>query len=56
MPGTYTVRLTVGGKSIEQPLVVKMDPRVTTPAAGLEQQFKLSMECYDGADECAGRD
>src|SRR5581483_2727792 len=25
MPGTYTVRLTVGGKSVEQPLVVKMD-------------------------------
>jgi photosystem II stability/assembly factor-like uncharacterized protein len=48
MPGTYTVRLTVGGKSVEQLLVVKMDPRVTTPAAGLEQQFKLSKLCHDG--------
>jgi hypothetical protein len=47
-PGTYTVRLTVGGRSVEQPLVVRMDPRVTTPPAGLEQQFKLSMVCYDG--------
>jgi photosystem II stability/assembly factor-like uncharacterized protein len=27
LPGTYTVRLTVGGKSYTQPLVVKMDPR-----------------------------
>lgn len=27
LPGTYTVRLTVGGKSYAQPLVVKMDPR-----------------------------
>src|SRR5581483_8852458 len=51
MPGTYTVKLTAGGKSVEQPLVVKMDPRVTTPAAGLEQQFRLSMICYDGATE-----
>jgi photosystem II stability/assembly factor-like uncharacterized protein len=27
LPGTYTVRLTVGGKSYTQPLIVKMDPR-----------------------------
>ena len=27
LPGTYTVRLTVGGKSYSQPLVVKADPR-----------------------------
>jgi photosystem II stability/assembly factor-like uncharacterized protein len=51
LPGTYTVKLTVGGKSVEQPLVVKMDPRVTTTAAGLEQQFKLSMLCYDGMSD-----
>jgi photosystem II stability/assembly factor-like uncharacterized protein len=51
LPGTYTVRLTAGGKSVEQALVVRMDPRVTTPAAGLEQQFQLSMLCYDGMAE-----
>jgi photosystem II stability/assembly factor-like uncharacterized protein len=51
LPGKYTVKLSAGGKAFEQPLVVKMDPRVTTPAAGLEQQFKLSMLCYDGANE-----
>jgi hypothetical protein len=28
LPGIYTVKLTVGGKSYAQPLVVKMDPRV----------------------------
>jgi photosystem II stability/assembly factor-like uncharacterized protein len=50
-PGTYTVKLTVGGKTHEQPLVVKMDPRVTTPADGLEKQFKSSMQCYDGMKE-----
>ena len=27
LPGTYTVKLTAGGKSYTQPLVVKMDPR-----------------------------
>ena len=29
LPGVYTVRLTVGGKTFTQPLVVKMDPRIT---------------------------
>jgi photosystem II stability/assembly factor-like uncharacterized protein len=48
LPGTYSVRLTVGDRTIEQPLMVKMDPRVTTAKEGLEQQFKLSMQCYDG--------
>jgi photosystem II stability/assembly factor-like uncharacterized protein len=28
VPGRYTVRLTVGGRSLTEPLVVKMDPRV----------------------------
>jgi photosystem II stability/assembly factor-like uncharacterized protein len=48
LPGQYTVRLTVSGKAYTQPIVVKMDPRVTTPAEGLAQQFNLSMQCYDG--------
>src|SRR5207237_529253 len=47
-PGAYTVWLTVAGLSYTQPLIVKMDPRVTTPAEGLERQFTLSMQCYDG--------
>ena len=45
-PGTYTVRLTAGGVTSTQPLVVKMDPRVKTTAAGLEQQRALSMQLY----------
>jgi hypothetical protein len=40
--------LTTRGKSVTQPLVVVMDPRVKTPAAGLAQQFALSKEMYDG--------
>jgi hypothetical protein len=48
-PGRYTVRLTVSGKSYTQPITVKQDPRVTTPAAMLQQVYTLSRAAYDGA-------
>ncbi|MGI8548210.1 MAG: WD40/YVTN/BNR-like repeat-containing protein [Gemmatimonadaceae bacterium] len=48
-PGAYTVRLSVAGKSYTQPLTLRLDPRVTTPAAGLAQLASLSREMYDGA-------
>jgi hypothetical protein len=48
-PGTYTVRLTVDGKSYTQPLTLRLDPRVKTPAAGLAQLNMLSREMYEGA-------
>ena len=35
LPGTYTVRLTAGGKVLTAPLVVKMDPRVKASPAEL---------------------
>jgi photosystem II stability/assembly factor-like uncharacterized protein len=41
LPGEYAVRLSVDGHSYTAPLTVKMDPRVKTPFAGLEQQFRL---------------
>ena len=44
VPGTYTVRLTVDGKTLTQPLVLKMDPRIKTPAEGLRAQYDRSME------------
>ncbi len=44
LPGQYTVRLTVNGQSQTQPLAIRMDPRVHTPQAGLEQQFRLARE------------
>jgi photosystem II stability/assembly factor-like uncharacterized protein len=40
-PGDYRVRLTVDGEVSEQPLRVRMDPRVTTPAADLARQYGL---------------
>jgi hypothetical protein len=45
-PGNYTVRLTVGGESYMQPLSVRLDPRVTTPAAALQENATLSLEMY----------
>jgi photosystem II stability/assembly factor-like uncharacterized protein len=44
LPGQYAVRLTVNGQSQTQPLTIRMDPRVHTPQAGLEQQFRLATE------------
>lgn len=48
-PGSYTVRLTVDGKSLTQPLTLKLDPRVKTPAIGLTQLATLTRDLYDGA-------
>src|SRR5262249_18805623 len=48
MPGDYTVKLTVDGKSSTQSLHVMMDPRVKTPHEALVEQFRLSKEMYDG--------
>ena len=45
--GTYTVRLTAGGKSYTQPLTVTMDPRVKSGPLALQQQFALSKRLYD---------
>jgi photosystem II stability/assembly factor-like uncharacterized protein len=47
MPGTYTATLTVNGEKYSKSFVVKMDPRVTTPNAALQQQYDLSMICYN---------
>jgi photosystem II stability/assembly factor-like uncharacterized protein len=48
-PGNYTVRLTVNGQQLTQPLVLRLDPRVRTPAAGLAQLATLSRDLYDRA-------
>ena len=44
LPGLYTVKLTVNGKSYTAPLRVKMDPRVKTTPEALQQQFEMEME------------
>jgi len=47
-PGSYTVRLSVDGQVAEQPLVVRLDPRVALDEADLRLQTELSMRCYEG--------
>jgi hypothetical protein len=44
MPGDYTVKLTVNGQSYEQPLMVKMDPRVKTSQEDLQKQFDMAQQ------------
>jgi photosystem II stability/assembly factor-like uncharacterized protein len=45
-PGRYTVRLTVNGQRYEQPLNIRMDPRVKTPEPELRRQYELSLQLY----------
>ena len=47
LPGTYTVKLTVGGKAFSQPLTIRMDPRVKASAADLTQQFQIESKLVD---------
>jgi len=44
LPGVYTVKLTVDGRQYTAPLTVKMDPRVKTPPAGLQQQYEAGKQ------------
>ena len=47
LPGTYTVELTVGGKTQSATFDVVKDPRVATSKAGYVAQFKLVRELTD---------
>ncbi|MDB4869750.1 MAG: glycosyl hydrolase repeat-containing protein [Gemmatimonadales bacterium] len=47
LPGEYTVRLTVNGRSYSQPLSVKMDPRAPITAAGLKVQHDIGVRMND---------
>ena len=49
VPGVYTVKLTVNGETMTQPLTVKMDPRVKSTAAMIAQQFALAKRVYDAS-------
>lgn len=44
LPGSYQARLTVDGKSYNQPFKLMMDPRVKTTAADLAKQFDLEFK------------
>jgi photosystem II stability/assembly factor-like uncharacterized protein len=56
LPGTYTVRFTVDGKSESQPLVIKMDPRVNTSTADLETLHTAQVNMAASLDALAKAD
>jgi photosystem II stability/assembly factor-like uncharacterized protein len=43
VPGDYTLRLTVDGRSITQPLTVELDPRSSASQADLEAQLDFAL-------------
>ncbi len=47
IPGTYTVKLTVGDKTQSQQFVVKPDPRLKTTPAEFTAQLSLSIQVRD---------
>jgi hypothetical protein len=56
LPGTYTVRLTVEGKTESAPLLVKMDPRVEVSAADLEALHSAQVKMAASLDGLAKAD
>ena len=50
MPGKYTLKLNINGKTYTQPLNLKLDPRTRGTEAGLAQKFALAMEVYQDQD------
>jgi len=47
VPGEYTVKLTVNGKSSTQPLIVKPDPRSKATQEALQRQFALASQLIE---------
>jgi hypothetical protein len=47
LPGTYTLKLAVDGKSQTVPAEVKLDPRVHVSQADLQKQIELEMKVRD---------
>jgi len=47
LPGTYTVKLTVGDKVIEEPVEVKLDPGIKTSVAELQQALDMQVKLRD---------
>jgi photosystem II stability/assembly factor-like uncharacterized protein len=54
LPGTYTVKLTVGDQSFTAPVEVKPDPRVDLPREALEEQLAFTLTLRDELTEIAG--
>ena len=50
-PGSYRVRLTVAGETMEAPFEIRKDPRVPTTQADLEAQTALALKVNQKLDE-----
>ncbi len=55
LPGRYTIRLTVDGRSQTQPITVKMDPRVKTSPADLAAQLDMLRRLSAAIDSAGTR-
>ena len=53
-PGTYTVKLTVGGQELTQPLTVKKDPSSSGSEADILMQTEMLFELRKDLDSVAG--
>jgi photosystem II stability/assembly factor-like uncharacterized protein len=51
LPGAYSVKLIVDGKTYTQALNVKMDPRSKTPLTGLTEQFTLGVSAWSAMNQ-----
>jgi photosystem II stability/assembly factor-like uncharacterized protein len=51
LPGRYTVKLTVDGKTYTQPLTVKIDPRIKTSEPDLRKQFDMELGAVEGMNQ-----
>ncbi len=51
VPGSYTVKLTASGKTVSQPLTIKMDPRIQTSQVDLVKEFELASKVAVSLDE-----
>ncbi len=47
LPGQYQARLTIDGRTLSEPLQIKLDPRLNVSAQDLEKQFALSISIRD---------
>jgi len=52
-PGKYTVRLTVDGQTLTQPLEIVKDPKIATSDADLEASVKLQLRIRDDVTSAA---
>ncbi len=51
VPGTYYVEMNYRGKTLKQPFVVKLDPRLNTTQAELRQRFQLLMQIHTAVNQ-----